>query len=191
MRVAQLPSEFYSPNTTALSGGYLSDETVKLQENDRVADKLDGKGHSAQAIEENKYLTADAVEEISSHSNSHTNHLLKLFDELRSFADQACDAVIREARCADRIEETMAVEITALQEQIKEKEEFLQARDLIQARFEETTNAKLAELGSRIEDQERQLKNREIQLQHLASERDFLIGRVRETELAEIGRAHV
>src|SRR5262245_4401187 len=191
MRVAQLPSEFYSANSTALSGGHLSDEIVKLQETDGVADKVDGNGHPAEAIGENKNLTADAVEEISSHSNTHTNHLLKLFNELRSFADQACDAVIREARCADSIEETMAVEIKALQEQIQEKEEFLQARDLVLARFEETTNAKLAELGSRIEDQERQLNNREIQLQHLASERDFLIGRVRETELAEIGRAHV
>src|SRR5262245_51976341 len=76
--------------------------------------------------------------------NTHTNYLLKLFDELRSFADQACDAVIREARCADRIEETMAVEIKALQEQIKEKEEFLQARDLVLARFEETMNAKFS-----------------------------------------------
>ena len=162
----------------------MSDEIVKLQETDDVADKFDGNGHSGQAIGQNKNLTADAVEEISSHSNTHTNHLLKLFDELRSFADQACDAVIREARCADRIEETMAVEIKALQEQIKEKEEFLQARDLALARFEETTNAKLAELGSSIQDQERQLKNREIQLQHLASERDFLVSRVRETELA-------
>src|SRR5215470_5841882 len=144
MRVAHLPSEFYSASSTSLSGGHLSDEIVKLQETDGVADKVDGNGQSDDAIGENKNLAADAVEEISSHSNTHTNHLLKLFDELRSFADQACDAVIREARCADRIEETMAVEIKALQEQIKEKEEFLQARDLTLARFEETTNAKLA-----------------------------------------------
>ena len=184
MRVAHLPSEFYSASSTLLSGGHLSDEIVKLQETDDVADKAHGNGHSGESIGENKNLTADTVEEISSDSNTHTNHLLRLFDELRSFADQACDAVIREARCADRIEETMAVEIEALQEQIKEKEELLQARDLVLARFEETTNAKLAELGSRIEDQERQLNNREIQLQHLASERDFLVGRVRETELA-------
>jgi chromosome segregation ATPase len=171
-------------NGCAIQGIVLSDEIVKLQETDSVANQVDGNSLSGEVIGENKNLTADAVEEISSHSNTHTNHLLKLFDELRSFADQACDAVIREARCADRIEETMAVEIKALQEQIKEKEEFLQARDLVLARFEETTNAKLAELGSSIQDQDRQLKNREIQLQYLASERDFLVGRVRETELA-------
>jgi chromosome segregation ATPase len=162
----------------------LFDESVKLPDTDRVAADSDGNGQSGAAVGGDKNLAADRGEELSSQSDTHTNHLLKLFDELRSFADQACDAVIREARCADHIEETMAAEIKALQEQIKEKEEFLQARDLALAKFEATTNAKSAELESHIQDRERQLKDREIQLQHLASERDFLVGRVREIELA-------
>jgi len=51
MRVAPLPSEYYSANSTALSGGHLSDEIVKLQETDGVADKADGNGHAGEAIE--------------------------------------------------------------------------------------------------------------------------------------------
>jgi chromosome segregation ATPase len=159
----------------------LFDEIVEFP--DAGAAKLDADGQSAD-MGNAKNLTADAVEELSHDSQTRTNRLLKLFNELRSFADQACDAVLREAQCADRIEETMEAEIKALQEQIKAKEEFLQARDIALARFEETSNAKFAGLESRIQDQESQLKNREIQLQQLASERDFLAGRLRETELA-------
>ena len=147
---------------------------------DTVAAQLDGEG----AMKADKNLAADAVNELPHDSQIHTNRLLKLFNELRSFADQACEAVLREARCADHIEETMEAEIKALQEQIKVKEEFLQARDIALTRFEETANAKFAGLENRIQDQESQLKNREIQLQQLASERDFLANRLRETELA-------
>ena len=157
------------------------DEIVEFP--DAGAPKLDGDGRSGD-MGNDKNLTADAVEKLPHDSQTHTNRLLKLFNELRSFADQACDAVLREARCADHIEETMQAEIKALQEQIKAKEEFIQARDIAIARFEETSNARFAGLESRIQDQESQLKNREIQLQQLASERDFLAGRLRETELA-------
>jgi chromosome segregation ATPase len=159
----------------------LFDEIVEFP--DAGAAKLDADGQSGD-MGNAKNLTADAVEELSHDSQTRTNRLLKLFNELRSFADQACDAVLREAQCADRIEETMEAEIKALQEQIKAKEEFIQARDIALARFEETSNARFAGLESRIQDQESQLKNREIQLQQLASERDFLAGRLRETELA-------
>ena len=158
------------------------DEIVEFP--DTVAAKLDGDAQSGAAIGHDQNLAADAVEKLSPQSNTHADRLLKLFNELRAFANHACDAVIREAQCADHIEETMATKINALQDQIKEKEEFLQARDVALEKFEETSNAKFAELESRIQDQESQLKNREIQLQHLASERDFLVGRVRETELA-------
>ena len=145
------------------------DEIVKLSDADGVAAQFDGNGQSGEAIGGDKNLAADTVEELAPQSNTQANHLLQLFNELRSFADQACDAVLREAQCADHIEKTMAAEIKALQDQIKEKEELLKARDTALAKFEETTNAKLAELESRIQDRESQLKNREIQLQHLAS----------------------
>lgn len=52
------------------------------------------------------------------------------------------------------------------------------------AKLEKTSNAKFAELESGIRDQEIQLKNREIQSQHLASERDFFVSRLKEAELA-------
>ena len=76
-----------------------------------------------------------------------------------------------------------------LRDEIKVKEELPRPRDLALAKFQEVSNAKLAELTSRIEDQERQLRNREIQLQHLASERDFLVIRAREL-VADRAQAH-
>ena len=151
---------------------------------DPVATQLEGNGQPSGAMEDKQNLAAGTIENISSENQTHTNRLLQLFSELRSFADQACDAVLREVQCADRIEESMEAEINTLLEQIREKEECLQTRDVALARLAETSNAKSAELESRMQDQETQLKSREIQLQQLASERDFLAGRLRETELA-------
>lgn len=151
---------------------------------DTVAAELDGHGQPTGAAGDDKNLAAETNGGLPSENPTHTNRLLQLFSEFRSFADQACDAVLREVQCADRIEESMEAEIKTLQEQIREKEECLQARDTALARFAETSNTKFVEFESRIRDQESQLKSREIQLQQLASERDFVAGRLREIELA-------
>jgi chromosome segregation ATPase len=144
----------------------------------------DSHGRPSGDAGEDKNLAAKANGELPSENSTHTNRLLQLFNEFRSFADQACDAVLREVQCADRIEESMEAEIKALQEQVREKEESLKARDIALARFAETSSAKLEEFESRIRDQESQLQNGEIQLQQLASERDLIAGRLREIELA-------
>jgi chromosome segregation ATPase len=145
--------------------------------------KFDGNGQSDKAIGDDKGLVAGAIEEHSSDIETHTARLLNLLNELRSFADQACDAVLREAECSDHIEEAKENEINGLRCQVKEKEEALRGREADLAKLEENANAKLAELENQIRDQETQLKNREIQSQHLVSEKDFLVSRLKEAKL--------
>jgi chromosome segregation ATPase len=136
--------------------------------------------------------TAEAIEQHQPDVENHANGLLDLLNELRSFANQACDAALREAEWADRIEEAMETEINGLWEQIKEKDESIEARNQALAKLEEASKAKLLELESRIQDQEIQLSNREIQAQQLVSEGDYLIHRLKEAELvAEEAEARV
>jgi chromosome segregation ATPase len=165
-------------------GASLRSKIVEFPNTNGVAAKLDGNGQSGKAIGDDKNLVADGVEKHPPIIETHANRLLNLLNELRSFADQACDAVLREAACADHIEETMRTDINGLLDQIKEKDESLKAREVVLAQLEETSKAKFAELESRIRDQESQLKNREIQSQHLVSERDLLVSRLKEAELA-------
>ncbi len=160
------------------------EKIVELPDAGGVAAKFDGDGRPHETIQADENVVTDAVHERAPDINTRASRLLSLLNELRSFADQVCDAALREAKSADHIEETLEAEIKALQGQIKEKEDFLQARDIALATLEEASNAKFAEFESRIQDQETQVKNREIQLQHLAAERDFLVGRLKETELA-------
>ena len=145
---------------------------------------FNGNGGSAEANGNAETIVAGVSEGALPDIENHANRLLGLLNELRSFADDACDAVLREAECADRMEETMGTEINALRDQIREKEESLQAQETALAQFEETAKAKYAELESRIQDRETQLNNRDIQSQQLASERDFLVDRLKEAELA-------
>ena len=132
---------------------------------------------------------------------SHLDRLLNLWKRLESITDQASDvksrssgrsqdfellaiAALREAEGADLIEESMESELTSLWGDLKQKDEALQAREMVLVRLEETSKAKLAELESRIQHQENQLKDRETERQQLASERDHLVRRLNEAELA-------
>jgi chromosome segregation ATPase len=115
---------------------------------------------------------------------THTSRVLNLVNQLRAFADQACDAVLKEAERADCIEEAKENEINELRHQVKEKEQALSAKAAGLAKLEETSNAKFAVLEIQIRDQETQLKHREVELQQLVSKRDFLVSRLKETELA-------
>jgi chromosome segregation ATPase len=132
---------------------------------------------------------------------THANRLWKLVNALRSITDRACDvdsrvsgrahdfallaiAALREAECADVIEESMETELTSLCGELKQKDETLQARETALVRLEETAKAKLAELESRIQNQENQLNDREMERQKLSSERDHLMNRLNQAELA-------
>src|SRR5215813_5263404 len=133
--------------------------------------------------------------------DSHLNRLLNLWNRLKSITDRASDAksrslarsqdfellaiaALREAEYADLIEQSMETELTTLCGELKQKNEALQARETTLVRLEETSKAKLAELENRIQHQENQLGDREMERQQLRSERDRLASRLNETELA-------
>jgi chromosome segregation ATPase len=132
---------------------------------------------------------------------SHLNRLLNLWKKLESITDQASDvksrslgrsqdfellaiAALREAECADLIEQSMETELTSLCSELKQKDEALQARETALVRLEERSKAKLAELENHIQNQANQFRDREMELQQLTSERDRLVGRLNEAELA-------
>ena len=132
---------------------------------------------------------------------SHSNRLLSLWQRLKSITDRASDvnsrslgraqdfellaiAALKEAEGADLIEQSMESELTSLWRELKQKDEALQARETALVRLEETSKAKLAELESRIQNQENQLRDREMEQQQLTSERDRLVHRLNEAELA-------
>src|SRR5215475_7288913 len=133
--------------------------------------------------------------------DSHLNRLLNLWNRLKLITDRASDAksrslarsqdfellaiaALREAEYADLIEQSMETELTTLCGELKQKDEALQARETALVRLEETSKAKLAELEDRIQNQENQLTDREMERQQLRSERDHLVHRLNETELA-------
>jgi chromosome segregation ATPase len=90
---------------------------------------------------------------------------------------EPCDAALREAESADRIQESKEIEIARLRTELKQKDESLQAQAAALARFEETSRTKLAELENRIQD-------KEAQLRLFISERDDLVNRLEEAERA-------
>ena len=133
-------------------------------------------------------------------TDSHLNRLLNLWNRLKSITDRASDlkcsslarsqdfellaiAALREAEYADLIEQSMETELTTLCGELKQKDEALQARETALVRLEETSKAKLAELEDRIQNQENQLTDREMERQQLRSERDHLACRLNEAEL--------
>src|SRR5215831_13987302 len=133
--------------------------------------------------------------------DSHLNRLLNLWKRLKSITDRASDAescslarskdfellaiaALREAEYADLIEQSMETELTTLCGELKQKDEALQARETALVRLEETSKAKLAELENRIQNQENQLTEREMERQQLTSERDHLARCLDEAELA-------
>ncbi len=132
---------------------------------------------------------------------SHLNRLLNLWKRLESITDQASDvksrslgrsqdfellaiAALREAECADLIEQSMETELTSLCSELKQKDETLQARETALVRLEETSKAKLAELENHIQNQENQFRDREMERQQLTSERDRIVLRLNDAELA-------
>jgi chromosome segregation ATPase len=118
---------------------------------------------------------------------------LNLLKKLKSINDRADDAdsragasshdfdllviaALREAECADLIEKTMEADLTSLCNELKRKEEaLLQAREMTLVRSDEASKAQLAELESRIQNQNNQLRNLKTEQQKLTAERDRLV----------------
>jgi chromosome segregation ATPase len=149
-----------------------------------VACESNANGESSEIAGCEQCSNAEVIEEHKLDVENHASRIMDLLNELRSFADLACDAALSEADCAHRIEEAMEIEINGLREQIREKDESIEARDQALAKLEETSKARLSELQSRIQDDEIQLSVRDIQAQELVSERDYLIDRLKEADRA-------
>ena len=128
---------------------------------------------------------------------SHVNRLLNLLKKLKSINDRADDihsrahdfdllviAALREAECADLIEKTMEADLTSLCNELKRKEEAHQAREIALVRLEKASKAQLAELESRIQNQDDQLRNLDTEQQELRAERDHLVNSLGEAESA-------
>jgi len=132
---------------------------------------------------------------------SHLNRLLSLWKRLESITDRASDvksrdlgrshdfellsiAALREAECADLIEESMETELTSLCSELKQKDEILQAQEIALVKLEETSKAKLAELENHIQNRENQFREWEMERQQLTSERDRIVLRLNDAELA-------
>ncbi len=132
---------------------------------------------------------------------SHLNRLLSLWKRLESITDRASDvksrslgrsqdfellaiAALREAECADLIEQSMETELTSLCSELKQKDEILQAQEIALVKLEETSKAKLAELENHIQNQENQFREWEMERQQLTSERDRIVLRLNDAELA-------
>jgi chromosome segregation ATPase len=162
-----------------MPGDYPRSVVVELHNNKRPQPRVSDDDCRTDEIPEN---AAGASDGQLKRIETHADRLLCLLNEVRSITDRACEAALREAECADRIEESKEQELAGLREELKQKDESLQARELALAQFEETSNARLAELESCIEDKALQLNNREIQWQQLLSERDYLVNRLNEAE---------
>ncbi|HET8562453.1 MAG TPA: hypothetical protein VFM35_01145 [Candidatus Binatia bacterium] len=128
--------------------------------------------------------TAEVAGERLGDIGTQTNLLLNLIDELRSITDRACHAAVREAECADRIEESKETELASLQIQLKEREESLQARDTALTELERISKARIEELENRLRDNEAQLASRDSELDRLQAEFDCLMDRLNQAELA-------
>ena len=135
--------------------------------------------------------TEPGSEDQSAEVESHVDRLLKLLKKLESINDRADGAnsrepgtsqdfdllviaALREAECADLIEKTMEADLTSLCDEIKRKNDALQAREAALAGEKESSNAQLTELKTRIQDQENQLVNLQAAQRKLAAERDLL-----------------
>ncbi|HEX9143677.1 MAG TPA: hypothetical protein VGA09_05345 [Candidatus Binatia bacterium] len=134
-------------------------------------------------------------------TETHVNRLLNLLKKLKSINDRADDthsrasasshdfdllviAALREAECADLIEKTMEADLTSLCNELKRKEEAHQAREIALVRLEEASKSQLAELESRIQNQDDQLRNLQTEQQELTVERNHLVDRLRKAESA-------
>ena len=130
---------------------------------------------------------------------THVDRLLSLLKNLNAINDRADDAksrdggssndfdllviaALREAECADLFEKSMEADLTALCRELEQKDEALKARETALARLEEASKEQLAELESRIQNQEKQVNNLVMEQQKLTAERDHLLKTLNEAQ---------
>ena len=145
--------------------------------------------------------SGSAGEDRPAEVESHVNRLLKLLKKLESSNDRSDGknsqptgssqdfdllviAALREAECADLIEKSMEADLTGLCDELNRKNDAVQAGEIALAKLKEASNAQLAELESRIQNQENHLRNLEKEQQKLTAERDHLVNNLSAAESA-------
>jgi chromosome segregation ATPase len=134
-------------------------------------------------------------------NESHVKRLLNLLKKLESINDRGNEAnsgdsgssndfdllviaALREAECADLIEKSMEADLTGLCSELKRKDEALQAREMTLVKLQETSKAQLAELQTRILNQQNRINHLEAEQQEFSAERNHLADSLAEAELA-------
>lgn len=120
----------------------------------------------------------------ASEVGSHTKRVWRLIAELNSISDRACNAALKGAECSDRMDEIMARELTSLREQLAQKDESLLGLEMALAKSEQAAKEKIEDLEGRVRGNESQLREQQMELRQLRSERDYATCRLNEIEVA-------
>lgn len=115
---------------------------------------------------------------------SQANLLFGLIRDFKMLAGRACDAALREARHASKLEEMAGAELTSLRLQLKEKSEALEARDRTLREREAITKEKIDALEAALSDKEQQLENCQNRARALLGEVEGLNARFNEVASA-------
>ena len=100
----------------------MSDEIMKLQATDGIADKVDGNGHSDEVVGENKYSTADAAEDLRDQIESE-------FTDLRLQLEKREESLGTRELALSRHEGDWRTSIQNLQPRLQETEAKLASRE--------------------------------------------------------------
>ncbi len=115
---------------------------------------------------------------------SQANLLFGLIRDFKMLAGRACDAALREARHASKLEEMASAELTSLRLQLKEKTEALEARDRTLREREAIAKEKIDALETALSDKEQQLENCQNRARALLGEVEGLNARFNEVASA-------
>jgi len=162
------------------------DETVGskiFSFDDTTSNKAESGGHKAFANGANHAsATANKGGPNDPDIASQADQLLELIDELKSITDRACNAAVREAECAEQIEESKGTEVANLQVRLKEKEEALAARDAALRGRDEISKAKIQDLEIQLREKKSQLEVREIEVGDLKANLQYMTTRLHDAD---------
>ena len=127
-------------------------------------------------------LHGDVSESSALEVESHSERISCFIAELSTITERACEAALKGAEHADRMEERLMRELTSLRAQLKKKDASLLGLEMALAKSERTAKEKLEELAGRLSAQESALSEQRMELQRLRSGREYLTYRIDEIQ---------
>lgn len=115
---------------------------------------------------------------------SQANLLFGLIRDFKMLAGRACEAALREARHASKLEEMAGAELTSLRLQLNEKIESLESRDRTLRERETIAKEKIDALETALSEKEQQLENCQNRARALLGEVEGLNARLNEAASA-------